>query len=437
MRRRTILRQFDSFPSRHLLRARVLSYVVLAALLTLPLAVHADPPSPPTKPTPDSQLKDVEQELQRQRAQDKSLAEREAALQKEIEGLRNQLVSAAAAARVHEQSVNEHRRTLTRLEAEEKIKVEALDGRRRQLSDLLMALARHAQRPPEALVALPASPEDTIRAALLLAAAVPELEAEASSLKSDIDDLDTVRKAETQTREGLDKESRELASDRSRLEGLVAQRSSLQQQTQAERRQAQAEADRLAHEAKDIKELMERLEDDRAQRAAEAIKRKPPAAVAAVPAPALPRNPSVNTDLAALPRAIAPVTGRLVSPFGARGDGGSTNRGVTLEVSSGASVLAPFAGRVVYAGPFRDYGQLLIIEHGEGYHLLLAGLGRIDSALGESVLAGEPIGIVGTPGNTVTGSGGKSSRFYLELRRNGRPIDPMPWLGASTDKVSG
>jgi septal ring factor EnvC (AmiA/AmiB activator) len=437
MRRRTILLRFNSSLLRRFTCARSLLGIAALILLTLPAVVRADPSPPPNKPTPGSQLKDVEQELQRQRDQDKSLAEREAALQKEIDGLRSQLVSAAATARVHEQSVSEHRQTLTRLEAEEKAKVEALDGRRRQLSDLLMALARHAQRPPEALVALPASPEDTIRAALLLAAAVPEIEAEASSLKSDIDDLDAVRKAEAQTREGLEKESRELARDRSRLEGLVAQRSNLQQQTQAERRTAQAEADRLAHEAKDIKELMERLENDRAQRAAEAIKRKPPSAVAALPAQPTTRNPSGNTDLAALPRPIAPVTGRLVSPFGARGDGGSTNRGVTLEVPSGASVLAPFAGRVVYAGPFRDYGQLLIIEHGEGYHLLLAGLGRIDSALGESVLAGEPIGIVGNPGNAVAGSGGKSSRLYLELRRNGRPIDPMPWLGASTDKVSG
>ena len=135
---------------------------------------------------------------------------------------------------------------------------------RRQLSDLLMALARHAERPPEALVALPGKPEDTIRAALLLAAAVPELEAEASSLKVEIDELDVVRKAEAATRDGLEKESRELARDRGRLEALVTQRSNLQQQTQAERRKAQAEADRLAHEAKDIKDLMDRLEIGRA-----------------------------------------------------------------------------------------------------------------------------------------------------------------------------
>jgi septal ring factor EnvC (AmiA/AmiB activator) len=127
----------------------------------------------------------------------------------------------------------------------------------------------------------------------------------------------------------------------------------------------------------------------------------------------------------------------MIAGFGARGEGGSVNRGVTLEVAAGSSVLAPFAGRVVYAGPFRDYGQLLIIEHGEGYHLLLAGFERIDTALGESVLAGEPVGIIGSSGGAVAGRGGAPSRIYLELRRNGRPIDPTPWLGASTDKVSG
>ncbi|HET9149212.1 MAG TPA: peptidoglycan DD-metalloendopeptidase family protein, partial [Alphaproteobacteria bacterium] len=88
--------------------------------------------------------------------------------------------------------------------------------------------------------------------------------------------------------------------------------------------------------------------------------------------------------------------------------------------------------------PFRDYGQLLIIEHGEGYHLLLAGLGRIDSALGESVLAGEPIGIIGRDSGGAAAKGvGAPFRLYLELRHNGRPIDPTTWLGLSTDKVSG
>lgn len=431
MRRPAPLQRLD--PPIH--RAAALRRGAVSAVLVLVFALPAA-----ARDAPDTKLKNVEQELQRTREQDKALAEREAALQNELDALRGQLVEAAAAARAHEQGVDEHRQALARIETEEKAKVETLEGRRRQLSDLLMALARHARRPPEALVALPASPEDTIRAALLLAAAVPELEAEASTLKSDIDELETIRRTAAATRQGLEKESRELARGRSRLEALVAQRAKLQQQTQAERRKAQSDAERLAREAKDIKDLMERLEAERATRAAEAAKlaamaprRKPPAGTAP---PHATRRPGANA-IAGLPRPVAPVTGRLLSSFGDRGEGGSVNRGITMEVARGTAVLAPFGGRVVYAGPFRDYGQLLIIEHGEGYHLLLAGLGRIDSALGESVLAGEPIGIVGNIVSPVAGGGGPPSRLYLELRRNGRPIDPMPWLGTSTDKVSG
>jgi len=442
MRRPTPLHRPNSLSPKRaaLLRGALASALSVALVLSYAFPAIARDASD-AGPKPDTQLKNVERELQQKREQDKILAQREASLQKEIDALRGQLVEAAAAARAHEQGVDKHRRALAAIESEEKTQVEALEGRRRQLSDLLMALARHARRPPEALFALPASPEDTIRAALLLAAAVPELETQASSLKAAIDELETVRRTAAATREGLEKESQALAHDRGRLETLVAQRSALQSQTQAERRSAQADADRLAGEAKDIKELMERLEAERAHRAeeskrhaVEAARKQPPAVSGPRPPP---HRPPANVDLAALPRAIAPVTGRIVSSFGARGEGGSANRGVTLEVAAGTAVLAPFAGRVVYAGPFRDYGQLLIIEHGEGYHLLLAGLGRIDSALGESVLAGEPIGIVGTTKGVVAGGDGPPSRLYLELRRNGHPIDPMPWLGASTDKVSG
>jgi septal ring factor EnvC (AmiA/AmiB activator) len=92
--------------------------------------------------------------------------------------------------------------------------------------------------------------------------------------------------------------------------------------------------------------------------------------------------------------------------------------------------VAPYDGQVVFAGPFRDYGQLLIIEHGEGYHMLLAGFERIDSAVSQTLLAGEPVGVMARPteGNP---------RLYIELRHNGRPINPLPWLATPIGKVSG
>jgi len=90
-----------------------------------------------------------------------------------------------------------------------------------------------------------------------------------------------------------------------------------------------------------------------------------------------------------------------------------------LETAPGAQVVAPFEGRIVYAGNFRGYGELLIIEHGEGYHSLLSGLARIDSAMGQWVVSGEPVGVMGRSdrGNPV---------LYVELRRNGHPINPLP-----------
>jgi septal ring factor EnvC (AmiA/AmiB activator) len=116
--------------------------------------------------------------------------------------------------------------------------------------------------------------------------------------------------------------------------------------------------------------------------------------------------------------------------FGQPGDGGQPHRGLTIEARPGARLVAPLDGKIVFAGPFRTYGLILIIEHSEGYHTLLAGLGRIDGTVGQTVSTGEPVGIAGS---AETGN----PSIYVELRRNGQPIDPLPWLAPRNEKVSG
>jgi septal ring factor EnvC (AmiA/AmiB activator) len=106
------------------------------------------------------------------------------------------------------------------------------------------------------------------------------------------------------------------------------------------------------------------------------------------------------------------------------------SQGITVETLPLAQVVAPHDGLVVFAGNYRDYGLLLIIDHGEGYHTLLAGLSRIDGTVGQWLLAGEPIGQMGA------GSGGKPN-LYVELRRHGEPLNPLPWLAANERRVSG
>jgi septal ring factor EnvC (AmiA/AmiB activator) len=125
------------------------------------------------------------------------------------------------------------------------------------------------------------------------------------------------------------------------------------------------------------------------------------------------------------------VVGRLVGLYGQPTRTGLTRKGITIETSADATVIAPYEGHVVFAGKFRGYGQLLIIEHSEGYHTLLADLERIDCVIGQWVTAGEPVGAMGRPGS------GDKPALYVELRRNGQPVNPLPWLTASKDKVSG
>ena len=109
---------------------------------------------------------------------------------------------------------------------------------------------------------------------------------------------------------------------------------------------------------------------------------------------------------------------------------GQRRKGLTIETQPGAQVVAPFNGQIVFSGPFRGYGHLLIIEHGEGYHSLLAGMALVEGAVGQWLLAGEPVGLM------ARSQTGKPS-LYMELRRNGQAVNPNPWLATEKGKING
>src|SRR5690606_17130200 len=124
-----------------------------------------------------------------------------------------------------------------------------------------------------------------------------------------------------------------------------------------------------------------------------------------------------------------PVAGRILHRFGSPDEIGSRRSGDTLQTQSGAIVTAPSDGTVLYSGPFRSYGNLLILDVGDGYHVVMAGLGRLNVHPGQTVLAGEPVGsmeevqLASASSNDATGS----PKLYVEFRKDGKPIDPAPW----------
>ncbi|MGQ9366889.1 murein hydrolase activator EnvC family protein [Azospirillum sp. ST 5-10] len=189
-----------------------------------------------------------------------------------------------------------------------------------------------------------------------------------------------------------------------------------------------AAAERAAAEARQAEE--KKAEEKKAAAAAAAARdaaRDAPKEVASLPrASDLPPSsiPSLGGGLR------QPAGGRVVTRYGQADRYGAPSRGLTIQARAGAPVVAPSAGTVVFAGTFRSYGQILIVEHGNGYHSLIAGLGRIDTAVGKKVAAGEPIGL--TPG-----AADGSPELYYELRRHGQPINPQRGVGAPEGKGQG
>jgi septal ring factor EnvC (AmiA/AmiB activator) len=303
----------------------------------------------------------------------------------------------------------------------EQEKAALLEARRDQSSKILAALQRLAVLPPEAVIAQPVPPADLVRGAILLRATLPRIEDRAARLRDDLHALRITRSDIADRRLQLARRTEDLAKERGNLEALLSRKD--------EQRRDLAEADRelakrlnaLAEEAGSLRELFQRLDEERRNRES----KRPEAPAATPPLPPEPVSPS--PDVTGASASPYPAAGRLVGRYGESIDTGMTRKGIDLETRADAQVVATYDGRIVFAGHFRGYGQLLIIEHGEGYHSLLAGMARIDGTVGQSVLAGEPVGRMGNPKT------GKPS-LYVELRRDGQPVNPVPWLIARKGK---
>jgi len=403
---------------------------LLAAALAAGAASAADPP-------PDKRLQELENALEQGRAEKEALERKAEELRRDLAALNKELVAAARAAQEHEEALSALEARLAELRDKERAGAAVLERRQQQMVGVLTAVQRLAWRPTEALIAQPTSPAETVRSAILLRAALPRIEEEAASLRQELDDLSVLRSDIARKRQQAAQTQANLDSEQRRLSGLAKRKQLLQRSAERKGQDAERRLARMATEAADLRDLLARLEVERKRRDADERKRRDEAVAAAVAAQKAP--PPKPPQQAALPPAPPfseaqgelpyPARGMLVARFGQQSEVGTTHKGLSIETREDAQVVAPYDGQVVFAGPFRGYGLLLIIEHGEGYHTLLAGMSRIDSLVGQRLLAGEPVGVMGR-------SDGKPV-LYFELRRNGQPVNPLPWLTARKDKVSG
>ena len=370
-------------------------------------------------------LRHVEDAIAAEEERLKSLTLQAQDLAAEIDRLERVLVDAAAEVQRREVELAQLDRDVQALEATRASKLAVLADQRSDLGAMLAALQRLSMQPREALILGYQSPRDMVLSAELLNYALPGMEAKASRLKRELDDIQRLRDDAEQQRREIATATESLRSAREAIKRLVDLKAGLRRTTEEERAATTQRVQELAAQAKDLRELLAALP---AMPIAPEI--KPEERTAATAPPILRLEPP--KDLKAFPRrregVIPPVVGRLVTSFGQIAEEGTHSQGIVIETLPGAQVVAPHDGQAVFRGPFRSYGELLIIEHLNGYHTLLAGLGRTDIVVGQWLLAGEPVGVM-----DVLESG--HPRLYVEFRRYGNPIDPWPWLEARINKV--
>jgi len=393
-------------------------------------------------------LKQHDQDLEAIRNEQKKAADNEAALKREIEQigtdrrkLNQDMIDTAGRVRGVESKITATEARLKPLDENERAIRKSLDARRAVTAQVLAALQRIGRRPPPALLVSPEDALQSVRSAILLGAIVPELRREAEALASDLAGLVRVRKEIATESDRLKGEVASLGLERTRLAALIGER---QKQSAEREKQLEAErtrADQLAHQASDLKDLIARLEKglDSATRSERETARRDTR-----PATAVLHDPgrlAPAVAFASLKGHIPiPVNGVKIRDFGAPDGSGNVEKGLSIATRAGAQVTAPADGWVVYAGPFRSYGQLLILNTGGGYHVLLAGMERISVDVGQFVLTGEPVAVMGSGSQiaAILATGSSQPVLYVEFRKDGIPVDPGPWWAASQgEKVRG
>ena len=393
------------------------------------------------------ELRGVEETLDAAEAQRRKLESDIEAIRTDRARLNAALIETTGKIRDSETRAEAAQKRLAALQGNEEAIRVSLGNRRAIVGEVLASLQRMGRRPPPALLVRPEDMLSAIRTSMLLGAVLPEMRAETEALAADLAQLVTLRTAISGERDTLSRELAGMREERQRLSMLVEAR---QQALSAAQRDLEAQHDRsneLSRKAASLRDLIASVESDAvnqrapdeaakaetARKQADAVKNDGKTRLAGLPG-------SPFNDVARLAPAIAfgeargllplPVNGSLIKAFGAPDGFGSTEKGLSVSTRPQAVVTAPCDGWIAYSGPYRTYGQLLIINAGSGYYVVLAGMERINVDVGQFVLTGEPVATMGD-GTAKTAAaiaiGAAQPVLYVEFRKDGTPIDPGPW----------
>jgi len=383
-------------------------------------------------------FKKHQKELERVEKEQEGLQSETQTLTDETAGLQSKLISAA-------KNVKEAERQLTRSEEEiqELSKQEAririaLEENRAKVTQMLGVMQRMGRQPPPVMMTERNDALRMVRSAMVLASFFPGFKERVDQLSSTLADLNEIIGKSRQERARFAEAQADFERLKSEIDTLLAQKRQKMEENQQRLEKLKVAASRHSKVVSNLGDLLERLDSDVAKgsdlaeyeqelkESGPAIEIKPSVKKAAFVSPGR-MKPAVPFQKAKglLP---FPAEGETLKTFGVKDETGGNTEGVYVETRREAQITSPSDGWVIYAGKFRSYGQLLIINAGGGYHILLAGLDQIYTSVGQFVLAGEPVAAMGnSPGLAAGSVQSRNPVLYIEFRKDARPIDPDPW----------
>ena len=437
---------------------RTFSYVVflivaLAGMSAITPLVQAQEPGLQSAPEPlDAKRAQTAKELEDLTGQISLSSERVTALDNEIAALKKDqttitaaLIQSAKTEKKLSEDITGFSDKLSGLrEREDSIKT-SLKARRGALAEVLAALQRMGLNPPPAILVRPDDALASVRSAVLLGAVVPEMRQQTEVLIADLKDLTRVKTSIAEERSRLTAALSGQAEEKKRLDLLLAEKQKMQTTSEETRLAEQQRAKDLANRATSLRDLIASMEKDmqEVKKAADAASAQEQQKMAASQQRAddFASNQSrlsAQVNFASLKGHLSmPAAGKLVKHFGDNDGVGGMVQGDTLETAAGATITSPADAVVLYAGAFRSYGQLLILDAGNGYHVVLAGMNKINVSQNQFVLAGEPVGVMNKQLIASTASvpmGNGAPMLYIEFRKDTKPVNSAPWWA---DRLAG
>ena len=365
-------------------------------------------------PSSQAQLGALNAELAKSRPAVASAKAKSDVLASQAATLRQKLIDTAARIQALEREQSSLESDITQLQAEDDALAAGFANDRVAVTRLLAILERLQHDMPPALAVRPDDALAAARGSMLVGASLPPIYSQATALARRIEKLRATRAALVARQLDAAKNAATLAKAHDDLAALSAEKDKEAEGAANLYSGMAARLDQVARQAADFATLVSRVD---------ALRKETPSAAEASIVTVTAQKSGSGGSLAKA-SLLEPVAGTPV-PAGTEDE---KNPGLTYQTLSGAQVIAPADGKVLYAGPYHTQGQVLILEITTGYDIVLAGLGSVTVKLGDELLAGEPVGIM-----PADGSG---TRLYFELRQNGKGLDPEPWLTHETRKAN-